>query len=140
MLITKFQLHPQLSADTIFITDLPLCRVLLMNNKNFPWLILVPMRAGIREIFDLGTEDYTQAMNEIRKVSQAFADLSKAYKMNIAALGNMVPQLHIHIIARFEGDSAWPKPVWSATEPATKYSAQEAESLIAQIKEKLADS
>jgi diadenosine tetraphosphate (Ap4A) HIT family hydrolase len=113
-----FTLHPQLEKDTFTIGELPLCRVLLMNNRHFPWLILVPKRDNIREIFELSASDYQTVMLEIRHVSEQFCALNNADKMNIAALGNVVSQLHIHIIARFETDAAWPKPVWStAIEP-----------------------
>jgi diadenosine tetraphosphate (Ap4A) HIT family hydrolase len=117
----SFALHPQLAEDTFPIGDLTLCRVLLMNNRHFPWLILVPRREGLRELFDLTSDDYQTAMTEIHDVSLRFSKLHQAHKINIAALGNIVPQLHIHIIARFKTDAAWPHPVWgSAAEPYTK--------------------
>lgn len=131
----EFILHPQLSADTIFITDLKVCKVLLMNNSNFPWLILVPMQENIVEIYDLSDADYTQAMLEIRKVAKAFAEITGADKMNVATLGNVVPQLHIHIIARFKNDAAFPKPVWSVDLPASPYSDIKAQQVIEEIKE-----
>lgn len=109
-----FTLHHQLAADTVLVGDLPLTRVLLMNNRHFPWLILVPKRDGLRELFDLSETDYATCMQEVRDVAKAFGKMLGADKMNVAALGNMVPQLHIHIIARFVNDSAWPKPVWGA--------------------------
>lgn len=116
-----FTLHPQLQQDTLPIGDLPLCRVLLMNNRHFPWLILVPRRENIRELFELSVEDYAIATAEIRETAKQFQLHTKAHKMNIAALGNMVPQLHIHIIARFKNDAAWPKPVWGeASDPYEK--------------------
>ncbi|MGE0754001.1 MAG: HIT domain-containing protein [Alphaproteobacteria bacterium] len=127
-----FKLHPQLAADTIPVGDLAVCRVLLMNNCLFPWLVLVPQREGLREIFDLGEEDYQAVMNEIRMVSAHFAAHAKAHKINIAALGNMVPQLHIHIIARFETDAAWPNPVWGT--PAERYTQSEITKTIEFIK------
>lgn len=107
-----FALHPQLACDTVLVGDFTCCRVLLMNNPNFPWLILVPRREKLRELFDLSHADYDTVMQEIRHVSEKVAEHTRADKMNIAALGNMVPQLHIHIIARFKTDLAWPKPVW----------------------------
>ncbi len=116
-----FTLHPQLAADTFVVGDLPLCRVLLMNNRHFPWLILVPMREAKRELFDLSTEDYPLAMSEVRSVSEQFCTLTSADKINVAALGNMVPQLHIHIIARYTRDAAWPSPVWNAPVTAEPY-------------------
>jgi diadenosine tetraphosphate (Ap4A) HIT family hydrolase len=96
------------------VCDLALCRVLLMNNSQFPWLILVPMRDAVREMHALNDTDYTQLAQEIRHVSKVFSEHTNAFKMNVAALGNMVPQLHVHIIARFESDAAWPGPVWNS--------------------------
>ncbi len=129
-----FELHPQLAKDCLPVIDLMLCRVLLMNNSNFPWLILVPMRENMREIFDLSREDYTLVMEEIRTVSEKFCEFSKADKMNVAALGNMVPQLHIHTIARFKNDAAWPNPVWNAGLPPSQYVPEKAALLIRELR------
>ncbi|MDE3015680.1 MAG: HIT domain-containing protein [Pseudomonadota bacterium] len=107
-----FTLYPQLAADTIRLGDLPVCRVLLMNNRHFPWLVLAPRREGARELFDLGAADYAGVMEEVRHAAQQLAAITGAHKMNVAALGNIVPQLHIHVIARFIHDAAWPQPVW----------------------------
>jgi diadenosine tetraphosphate (Ap4A) HIT family hydrolase len=108
-----FTLHPQLQKDTLPIGDLRLNRVLLMNNRHFPWLILVPRQENLQELFDLSPVDYMSVMQEVRETSERFAALYKPQKINVAALGNAVPQLHIHIIARFESDAAWPAPVWN---------------------------
>lgn len=105
-------LHPQLAADTFHVSELDLCLVLLMNNACYPWVILVPRQAGLREITDLTQEDQHLLMDEIAHVASRLQTLTGADKMNIAALGNMVPQLHIHVIARFKEDTAWPAPVW----------------------------
>ncbi len=110
--MSAFELHTQLAADTAFVSDAPLCRVLLMNDANFPWLILVPRRAGLRDYHNLSPHDLDVANNEIVKASRALTALYKPDKINVAALGNVVPQLHIHVIARFTDDVAWPKPVW----------------------------
>lgn len=107
-----FELHPRLAADTVPVGVLPLSRVLVMNDSRFPWCILVPAREGSREIHALAAEDQLQLMREISGVSAAMAAAFAADKMNIAALGNVVPQLHVHVIARFEADPAWPTPVW----------------------------
>ncbi len=115
-----FALHPQLAADTIEIGQLALCRVLLMNDANYPWLILVPQRPGLREIFELSTDEQTQLIHESSRVARLMHAHFKADKMNIAALGNMVPQLHIHHIARYKADLAWPAPVFGAN-PARPY-------------------
>lgn len=110
----SFALHPQLAADCAEIGDLPLSRLLLMNDARFPWVIAVPRREHIRELFELSAEDRAVLMEEVAQVASTLQDLSGAEKMNIAALGNQVPQLHVHIIARFAEDSAWPNPVWGA--------------------------
>jgi diadenosine tetraphosphate (Ap4A) HIT family hydrolase len=108
-----FTLHPKLEEDTLTVGDMALCRVLLMDNATFPWIVLVPRCENARELFDLEQADYATTMEEIRFAAKGFSILTSAHKMNIAALGNKVPQLHIHIIARFEGDAAWPHAVWS---------------------------
>jgi diadenosine tetraphosphate (Ap4A) HIT family hydrolase len=130
----NFTLHPQLAADCLPVGDFALCRVLLMNNRNFPWLVLVPKREGLRELFDLSSEDYAQTMTEIRRIAETFRVLTNADKMNIAALGNIVPQLHIHVIARYENDDAWPNPVWNSGVAASAYSAEESRSFITKIR------
>lgn len=124
----SFVLHPQLANDTFFITDLPLCRVLLMNESRYPWLILVPRRAEIREIYELTPEDRRQFWQESDQVSRALVALFQPDKLNIAALGNVVPQLHIHHIARFTQDEAWPTPVWGRFSP-KPYTAQAVQDL-----------
>jgi len=117
---STFELHPRLAADTIEVSRLPLCRVLLMNDANYPWLILVPQRPDIREIFELDEADQQQLMRESTFVSRVMHELFRPDKMNIAALGNVVPQLHIHHIARYRHDPAWPAPVWGQR-PAQTY-------------------
>ena len=129
-----FSLHLQLAKDCTHVCDLGLCRVLLMENATFPWLILVPMRDGARELFDLSEGDYALATAEIRNCAEKFASLTNAYKMNVAALGNMVPQLHIHIIARYENDAAWPAPVWNNHAPVTPYTGEARSRFIEQIR------
>lgn len=107
-----FTLHEKLAADTIPVGDLSLCRVLLMNDRRFPWLILVPVRANMRELIDLLPGDRILLMQEIASVSEMMRAVFTPDKLNVAALGNMVPQLHVHVIARKITDSAWPNPVW----------------------------
>ena len=107
-----FSLHERLAADTFLVTDLTLCRVLLMNDQRFPWLILVPRRAGLRDFDDVAGAEKPNFHAEIDLASVVLRDAVGAEKMNVAALGNMVPQLHVHVIARFAGDAAWPAPVW----------------------------
>lgn len=103
--------------------DLPLCHLRLMNQKAAPWLVLIPRRAEMREIFELAAEDRIQLIEEIAQASRALDKLYAPDKINVAALGNMVPQLHIHVIARFKSDDAWPNPVWGKL-PAEPYAAK----------------
>jgi diadenosine tetraphosphate (Ap4A) HIT family hydrolase len=130
-----WSLHPQLDADTVTVCDLALSRLLVMNDANFPWLILVPRRAGVSEIIDLGDER-SLLMDEISLVSRALKDESRCDKLNVAAIGNVVPQLHIHIVARRKDDAAWPKPVWGAV-PRLAYEADGMDRFVAAIRERV---
>ena len=107
-----WQLDSRLADDTVAVGDLPLTRVLLNDDANYPWLILVPRRAGSVELTDLDEAGRTLLMMEIAQVSRALREITRCDKLNIAALGNVVAQLHVHIIARFHKDAAWPNPVW----------------------------
>lgn len=127
-----FELHPDLARDCLTVGDLPLNRVLLMNTRLFPWLILVPKREGMSELFDLSLRERAVCSVEVNIVAEHLKQQLKAKKMNIAALGNKTPQLHIHVIARLEGDAAWPNPVWGT--PSQPYGKEEAESVINRIK------
>ena len=108
----RFALHPQLADDTAPVIELPLCEVRLMDDANHPWLVLVPRVADMVEIIDLDTAQRTQLTAEIAAASRALKALFKPLKLNVAALGNLVPQLHVHVIARYTDDIAWPRPVW----------------------------
>jgi len=110
-------LHSQLEKDTINVGDLPLCRVVVIKDANYPWLLLVPRRPGIVEIIDLDEVEQAQLMTEISRVARALKDITQCDKLNIAALGNVVPQLHVHVIARRSSDAAWPRPVWGVVQP-----------------------
>ncbi|MBV1703356.1 MAG: HIT domain-containing protein [Hyphomicrobiales bacterium] len=110
----SFELHPQLEADTLPLGDLLLSRVRLMNDARFPWLVLVPRRPDLREFIDLPAAERSILMEEIAAVSLAMREVTEAEKLNVAALGNRVPQLHVHVISRFATDLAWPAPVWGA--------------------------
>jgi diadenosine tetraphosphate (Ap4A) HIT family hydrolase len=112
-----WSLHPQLAQDTVPVGDLPLSRVLLANDANYPWLILVPRRAGLTELIDLSDSPRLELMDEIADVARALKSITECEKLNIAALGNQVAQLHVHVIARRHSDAAWPKPVWGAAPP-----------------------
>jgi diadenosine tetraphosphate (Ap4A) HIT family hydrolase len=126
-----FKLHPRLEADTIPVKILGLSRLLLLNDSNWPWLILVPELAEIREIHQLSASQRVELMEEIAFAGETLERLFNPAKINVAALGNMVPQLHVHVIARFETDPAWPKPVWGAVPP-IPYSPQ---ALVARLKQ-----
>lgn len=132
-----FTLHPTLARDTVFISRLPLCRVLLMNDRRFPWLILVPEREGVREIHELPPEDRAELVEEIARAGETLARLFRPDKVNVGALGNVVPQLHVHVVARFAADPAWPGPVWGSG-PAEAYEAGELEALRERLASQLA--
>lgn len=129
---SQFDLHPQLAADTVEVDRWDCCRVLLMNDATYPWLILVPQRPELRELHDLSADDLALTTAEIVRASQAMERLFQPTKLNVAALGNLVPQLHIHIIARFEDDPAWPKPAWGVA-PAVPYEAGDLASRVAAL-------
>jgi diadenosine tetraphosphate (Ap4A) HIT family hydrolase len=118
--MSDWTLHPQLAADTVALGDLLLSRVLVMNDATYPWLVLVPRKTGITEVIDLDEDEQTHLMHEVTRAARALREVTACHKLNIAALGNMVPQLHVHVIARFRHDPAWPKPVWGAA-PAKAY-------------------
>lgn len=109
-----FALDARLAADTVPVADLPVCRVLLMQDARFPWLILVPRRVGVAEILDLSPTDQAQLWAEITQAAAALRAETQPLKLNIGALGNIVRQLHVHIISRFDTDAAWPGPVWGS--------------------------
>ncbi|MGO3926719.1 HIT family protein [Rhodopseudomonas pseudopalustris] len=113
----NWTLHPQLQKDTVDIGDLPLSRVLIIKDAHYPWLLLVPRREDITEIIDLDEVAQAQLMAEIARVGRALKEVTKCDKLNVAALGNVVPQLHVHIIARRTSDAAWPRPVWGVMPP-----------------------
>lgn len=123
-----FVLDPQLEQDTLPIGDFPLCRLLLMNDATYPWFILVPRREEVSELFQLGSADQHQLWSETTTLAEIIKDTFGADKMNVAALGNVVSQLHIHVIARRRGDAAWPAPVWGR-QPADPYSTEQVDSV-----------
>ncbi|WP_293000385.1 HIT domain-containing protein [Nevskia sp.] len=132
-------LHPQLAADTVTVGELPLGRLLLSNDAHYPWLILVPRRAGIREIHELAEVDQLQLLRESMLLSKALMAVFAPDKLNIAALGNVVPQLHVHHIARYSTDPAWPAPVWGRV-PSLPYDADLRAARLAQLRAALAES
>lgn len=110
----EFELDPQLAADTLPIGRLALCDTRLMKDARFPWIILAPRKQGLVELFDLGSGDRKRLIEEIAAVSAALKQETGCLKINVGALGNIVRQLHVHIVARRKGDAAWPGPVWGA--------------------------
>ncbi len=112
-----FELHPQLRKDTVTVGQFPLSLILLHRDANYPWCILVPKRANTREIHHLSVDDQTALIQESSRLSEVMTSLFAPTTMNIAALGNVVPQLHMHHVARFEADAAWPRSIWGTTEP-----------------------
>jgi len=131
-----FTLHPQLAADTVPVGDLPLCRVLLANDANYAWLVLVPRQPDIVELLDLTAADRATLSAEIDAAARALKATVPCDKLNVAALGNMVPQLHVHVIARRRDDPAWPKPLWGAV-PATAYNPAARDSLVTALRREL---
>ena len=130
--MTRYALDTRLANDAISIGNLDLSELRLMNDRRFLWTILVPRRPGLTELFELTRQDRATLTDEIAAVSETLKRLANAHKMNVAALGNQVRQLHVHIIARHEGDAAWPQPVWGRG-TAEPYEAEKAEALATQI-------
>ncbi|OGT20690.1 MAG: hypothetical protein A2V90_03890 [Gammaproteobacteria bacterium RBG_16_57_12] len=132
------ELHPRLQADCHVVGRFPLCHLLVMNDANYPWCILVPDRPDITEIYQLTDDDQQQLLRESSYLAEAMAIMFNADKMNIAALGNMVPQLHVHHIVRYKTDPAWPAPVWGR-QAARPYTEGELLQLITLLKTTLPD-
>jgi len=132
-----FELHPTLDADTVRIGELPLSLLLLSKDANYPWFILVPKRVGVKEIFELSANDRQELMHESHCLSKALVSLFSPHKLNIATIGNMVPQLHMHHICRFRNDICWPKPVWGQAH-ASAYPKAQAATVISNLRNQVA--
>lgn len=132
----NFQLHPKLREDGLPVGKFTLSHILLMNDSQYPWVILVPGRTAIREIYQLSGDDRQQLMLESCRLAEAMQQIYRPDKLNIAAIGNLVPQLHLHHVARFEDDLAWPAPIWGRA-PAVPYAEMDAEHNIARLREAL---
>lgn len=128
-----FVLDQRLLQDTLPVGDFPLSRLLLSNDAQYPWFILVPRRADISEIFQLSETEQLQLWKETTQLSRILQQLFEADKMNVAALGNVVSQLHMHVIVRHKGDAAWPAPVWGK-HPAVSYTSEQAAAIIGRVK------
>lgn len=134
----QFLLHPQLAQDCLELGNFKLSRILLMNDSQYPWCILVPRRQEIREIYQLSEQDRQWLMQESCVLAQAMEFIYRPDKLNIAAIGNLVPQLHLHHVARYRDDIAWPTPIWGKF-PAVPYAEQEARRHISRLRQQLAD-
>ncbi len=132
-----WSLDPQLARDTAAVGDLPLARTLVMNDANYPWLILVPRIPDVTELIELNDEQQAQLMDEIAMLSRVLKDVTACDKLNVAAIGNVVPQLHVHIVARRRTDAAWPRPVWGAI-PARRYGEVELARFVERIRQEVA--
>ena len=139
---TSFVLDPRLKRDCIHIDDLPLCRVMLMDDAQYPWLVLVPRIANISEIHQLNTNEQRQLICESSALSEAMARRIEPDKMNVANLGNIVSQLHLHLVARFKTDPAWPGPVWGHAQsiPYTQMQAENRRQLVQELISEAKDS
>lgn len=135
-MVSEFELDPQLGNDSLKITDLPLSELRLSKDSNYPWVILIPRRAGIREIYQLSKTDQHQLWQESAQVGQAMMNEFGGEKLNVAALGNVVAQLHVHHVVRFSDDIAWPNPVWGA-HPSKPYMNEESAQIIERIRRRL---
>lgn len=134
--MSPFQLHPRLQQDCFSVGQFTLSRILMMNDNQYPWFILVPQRKGIKEIYELSQSDRQLLMDESCLLAKTMVELYRPDKLNIAAIGNLVPQLHLHHVARYQTDIAWPGPIWGKF-PVSTYAGQTAELQIARLRESL---
>ncbi|UJR83900.1 HIT domain-containing protein [Sandaracinus amylolyticus] len=132
-----FALDPRIEADSAPVGRLPLCHVRWMRDARYPWALLVPARPGVREIHELDERDRHALIDESAQVASALSRIVSAHKMNVAAIGNVVAQLHVHVVARFPTDDAWPRPVWGL-HPALPYEPDVLEARIAALRAELA--
>ena len=133
----SFTLDPRLASDTVPLGDLTLSRMLLMDERRFPWVILVPRRMGLAELFDLDSEARRILSDEIATIAQALKRATGCEKINAGALGNVVRQLHVHIVARNKADPAWPGPVWGFAPPRQPYTPADRASFVARLAREL---
>jgi diadenosine tetraphosphate (Ap4A) HIT family hydrolase len=134
--LADWELDPLIERDTVPVGDMPLCRVLLIKDATYPWLLLVPRRPGSVELGDLDTIEQAQLMSEVTHAGRMLKALTSCDKINVAALGNVVAQLHVHVIARSRGDAAWPKPVWNAVPP-REYEKAKLDKFLAALRQRL---
>lgn len=134
--MSTFELDSRIDEDSELVKKLALCQLRLQNDSRWPWLVMVPERSGMSEIFDLSPSDQALLSAEINRVAAAFKQATGATKINVGALGNIVRQLHVHVIARFEGDPNWPGPIWGFGQ-ATPYEQPQKQNLIKKLVEAL---
>ena len=134
-----FALDSRLLQDTVPVGDFPLCRLLLMNDAHYPWFILVPRREDVSELFQLDVDDQQVLWQETTQLAEVLKDTFAADKMNVATLGNVVSQLHMHVVVRRREDAAWPAPVWGK-QPAQPYSGEQVAAIKAKLRLVLAES
>jgi len=130
--MSQFQLHELLDRDCVELIDLPVSKLLLMNDSQFPWFVLVPRIENVQDIYQLNWNEQQQFLNESSMLSEILMTLFKGDKMNVAALGNVCPQLHVHHIVRYKSDIAWPKPIWGLFEM-QPYTSEEIERIKAKV-------
>lgn len=133
----SFTLHERIEADSVFVADLPLCQIRLINNATYPWALLIPRQDNIKETIDLSDNDQQQLMKEIALLSKVMQKIYSPDKLNIAGLGNMVPQLHMHVIARFKEDPAWPNAIWGTG--GVPYAETDITSVVQRLKDEVAN-
>jgi len=136
--MTEFKLHPRLQADCFLVGHLALCELLMMNDTHYPWFVLVPRRPDLNEIYQLSGPDRQLLLVESCVLSETLQTIYRPDKLNIAAIGNLVPQLHIHHVARYRTDIAWPAPIWGKLPP-EPYTQKQADSRIRQLREGLGE-
>lgn len=130
-----FALDKRLEESSYPVLDLDLCTVRLRRDARYPWLYLVPQREGIKELHDLSDDDFKILSSEVRKASAVVATIYQPDKVNIAAFGNMVPQFHVHVQARFKSDAAWPQPIWAVEAPEIAYDEKDLQRTLERLRE-----
>ncbi|CDZ68531.1 Hit1 protein [Neorhizobium galegae bv. orientalis] len=134
--MSEFELDGRITRDSDLVSVLTLCQLRIQNDSRWPWLVMVPRRAGMTEIFDLSPAEQALLSVEVNKVAAALKTVTGATKINVGALGNIVRQLHVHVIARFEGDPNWPGPIWGFGQPVT-YEEQQKQDFLNKLVEAL---
>lgn len=132
--MSTFQLHPRLQQDCLLVGHFALSKILMMNDSQYPWFVLVPQRSDIMEVYQLAEADRQQLISESCLLAEKLVQIYQPDKLNIAAIGNLVPQLHVHHVVRYLTDKAWPAPIWGKFDP-VPYQKQDAQREIARLRE-----